>query len=182
MPAPVNPTKPETPADGQREPKPPNPWGIRWIGFAMVGILTLAGFGGCIAVVSKSFDAAADSFTSAPPTIPAAPSVPRTGAPLTTSAPTKAGTDIVYELISDGPLLSVTYFDENSELLKLADVQAPWAMSFTNASTVALAGLAAQTSGRSVTCRIIQNAVVVAEQAATGKFAAVNCAAAPTTR
>lgn len=161
-------------------PQPPKKSNTKWIILAIVAVVVLCGFGGCIAVlgkageeVSKSIDAAASSIQSAAPEAPG--SIP----PLTPGKSTGTGKNITYEIISDATeLSSVTYFDGNSELQQEASATAPWSKSITNSSTVAIIGLGAQTNGSSVTCRITVDGKVADEQTSTGKFAVVNCTAA----
>ncbi|WP_225725667.1 MULTISPECIES: MmpS family transport accessory protein [unclassified Nocardia] len=97
--------------------------------------------------------------------------------PLTPKAPTKAGKSIVYEVISDAELSTVTYYNEVSDIQQETDVSAPWTKTVVNNSTYVIAGLGAQTNGISVTCRITVDGKVKDEQTATGKYAVVNCTA-----
>ncbi|MFE7722392.1 MmpS family transport accessory protein [Nocardia rhizosphaerihabitans] len=169
-------------------PQPPKKSNTKWIVLAIVAVVVLCGFGGCIAVfgkageeVSKSIDAAASSIQSAAPEAPGSvpPVAPGSIPPLTPGKSTGKGKNITYEIISDAAeLSSVTYFDGNSEMQQEASATAPWSKSITNSSTVALIGLGAQTNGSSVTCRITVDGKVADEQTATGKFAVVNCTAA----
>ncbi|WP_410877245.1 MmpS family transport accessory protein [Nocardia sp. A7] len=165
-------------------PQPPKKSNTKWIVLGVVAVVLLCGFGGCVAIlgkageeVSKSIDAAASSINSAAPTAPDSPGAPVP--PLTPGTSTGKGKNITYEIVSDAAELnSVTYFDSNSELQQEASATAPWTKSVTNASTVAIIGLGAQTNGSSVTCRIIVDGKVADEQTSTGKYAVVNCTAA----
>jgi hypothetical protein len=92
-----------------------------------------------------------------------------------TPKPSGKGKTVVYEIISDSDLKSVTYFDANSEIQQETDASAPWTKTVTNTSTYAIAGLGAQTDGTSVTCRITVDGKVKDEKTSTGKYAVVNC-------
>jgi hypothetical protein len=97
--------------------------------------------------------------------------------PLTAQAPSGPGKTIVYEVISDSTLSSVTYFDENSAEKQETGATAPWSKTVVNTSTYAIAGLGAQTNGQSITCRITVNGRVVDTKTSTGQYAVVNCTA-----
>lgn len=96
--------------------------------------------------------------------------------PLTAAPNTGKGKTIQYEIISDsGSLNSVTWFDENSAIQQEQNASAPWTLTVDNPSTFVIAGVGAQTTGTSVTCRVIVNGKVEDEQTATGQYAVVNC-------
>lgn len=98
--------------------------------------------------------------------------------PLVAEAKTVEGKAIQYEIISDsGSLNSVTWFDENSAIQQEQNTSAPWSLSIDNPSTFVIAGVGAQTTGTSVTCRVIVDGEVEDEQTATGQYAVVNCTA-----
>lgn len=100
--------------------------------------------------------------------------------PLVPAAPSGEGKQITYEVISDSATLNnVTWFDENSALQQESSVAAPWSLQLSNASTVSIIGVTAQTDGQSVTCRVIVDGEVEAEETATGQYAVVNCTANP---
>lgn len=171
----MNQPYPPQPPYGQ-QPYPPRPPKKRlvwpWVLLATVILL----FGGCVAIVgsagheaAKAIDAATTSIQSAADS-PAAP-IP----PLTAKPPSGKGKTVLYEIISDSDLKSVTYWDANSELQHESDSAAPWTMTVTNTSTYAIAGVGAQTSGTSVTCRVTVDGRVKDEKTSTGKYAVVNC-------
>lgn len=98
--------------------------------------------------------------------------------PLTAAPQTGEGKTIIYEVISDsGSLNNVTWFDENSAMQQDTNVPAPWTLTVNNRSSFVTAGVTAQTDGTSVTCRVIVDGEVEAEETATGQFAVVNCTA-----
>jgi hypothetical protein len=174
----TGPQYPQQPYGQQPYPQPyPQPPRKRkvwpWILLAVVVLV----FGGCVAIIgaagneaAKAIDAAATSIQSAAEAPPDT-SIP----PLAPKAPTGKGKTIVYEIISDSDLKSVTYFDANSEIQQETDTSAPWTKTVTNTSTYAIAGLGAQTDGTSVTCRITVDGKVKDEKTSTGKYAVVNC-------
>ncbi len=169
---------------GQYPPRPPRK---RWIWlWVLFGVIVLV-FGGCFALTGtagKQTDRAETQSTIPVPTQisqPASTVATRgtinttTIAPLTAKPPTGSGNSIVYEIVSDADLLSVTYFDEKSAMHQELNVSAPWAKTIANNSTVAFAGLGAQTSGTSVTCRITVDGKVKDTETDTGQYASVSC-------
>lgn len=118
--------------------------------------------------------------TSPSPAAPLAPGVaPAEGGnsipPLAPAVPSGEGKNIVYEVISDSGELNVTWFDENSAIQQKSSVPAPWSLTVNNPLTFVIAGVGAQTTGTSVTCRVIVDGEVEDEQTATGQYAVVNC-------
>lgn len=95
--------------------------------------------------------------------------------PLTAAPNTNSGHTIVYEVIADSGLNSVTYFDANSAEKQDLNASAPWSKTVVNKSSYVIAGLGAQTNGQSVTCRITVDGKVADQQTATGQYAVVNC-------
>ncbi|MBF6074278.1 hypothetical protein IU498_06495 [Nocardia beijingensis] len=178
MTGPQYPQQPQPP-HGQPYPQPyPQPPKKRkvwpWILLAVVVLM----FGGCFAILgtagheaAKAIDAAATSIQQA------AESPDATIPPLTPKAPTGKGKTVVYEIISDSDLNSVTYWDENSEIQQETGADAPWSKTITNTSTAVIAGVGAQTNGTSVTCRVTVDGKVKDEKTSTGKYAVVNCTA-----
>ncbi len=144
-------------------------------------------FGGCFAIVGTAAHETSKALTTSSNASPAsaelqahnspAPATDIATVPPLTAAPsTKPGKTIVYEIISDAATLnSVTYFDAKSAEQQVTDVSAPWSLTVTNNSTVAIAGIGAQTNGQSVTCRITVNGVVADQKTSTGQYAVVNC-------
>ncbi|MEV6323086.1 MmpS family transport accessory protein [Nocardia sp. NPDC051787] len=157
----------------QQYPQPPKKRKVwPWILLAAVVLM----FGGCLALVgtagkevSEAIDAAATSIQSA------AEAPPESIPPLVPKAPTGKGKTVVYEIISDSDLNSVTYWDANSEIQQETGASAPWTMTITNTSTAVIAGVGAQTNGSSVTCRVTVDGRVKDEKTSTGKYAVVNC-------
>lgn len=120
---------------------------------------------------SRSTATETTSITSA-----SAPATSSTIPPLTAAPKTSKGKTIQYEVISDSASLnSVTWFDENSSIQQKQNASTPWSLTVENPSTVVIAGVGAQTTGTSVTCRVIVDGKVKDEQTATGKYAVVNC-------
>ncbi|MFF0490766.1 MmpS family transport accessory protein [Nocardia sp. NPDC004068] len=181
---PPPPYPPQQPSQhpGQYPPPPPpkkrKVW--PWILLAVIVLM----FGGCFALIgtagheaSKALDAAASSIQSAAPAT-GDQSSPASVPHLTAKPQGGPGKTIVYEIISDSRNLnSVTYYDEQSDLQQETGSSAPWTKTVVNKSTVAIAGLGAQTSGTSVTCRITIDGKVKDEKTSTGKYAVVNCTA-----
>lgn len=118
----------------------------------------------------------ANEFTVAPMYTPSYEPMPTiVQSPLAPVAPSDQAKTVVYEVISNGALSSVTWFDEDSALQQDTSVSASWSRTVKNSSTYVIAGLGAQTNGTSVTCRITVDGTVVDTQTATGKYAVVNC-------
>jgi hypothetical protein len=172
----TGPQYPQQPYGQPYPPQYPQPPKKRKVWPWVLLIVVLAMFGGCVAIVgtagheaAKAIDAAATSIQSA------ADAPPESIPPLVPKAPGGKGKTVVYEIISDADLRSVTYWDENSELQQLHDTTAPWSITVTNTSTAVIAGAGAQTNGTSVTCRVTVDGKVKDEKTSTGKYAVVNC-------
>ncbi|MBF6171984.1 hypothetical protein IU476_10920 [Nocardia blacklockiae] len=138
--------------------------------------------GGCAGVISAAVDESVAIRSSATPTPTTSPAeaIPPVPTPVVlvpppTTVPVKVTKVITYEVVSDAKLNALTYYDELSDPAKAPGVSAPWTKTVVNDAPVAVAGLSAQTTGRSITCRITVDGVVKDEQTAVGKFAAVNC-------
>jgi hypothetical protein len=133
-----------------------------------------------IVIAAASGGGKHDSTTGQPVTHNAASPAPATTVPpLTAQAPSGHGKTILYEVISDSPTLNnVTYFDEHSAEQQDINTTAPWSKTVVNSSTYAIAGIAAQTNGQSVTCRITIDGKVADTKTSTGQYAVVNCNAA----
>ena len=157
-----------------------------WIFLTVIVLM----FGGCLAIVGTADHQASRTVatTSSPasaerpaPNSPATDietttTIPPTTIPPLTADPTiSTGKTIVYEVISDGSLSSVTYYDALSAEKQDLDVAAPWTKTVVNTATYPIAGLGAQTNGTSVTCRITVDGVVLDEKTSTGQYAVVDC-------
>jgi hypothetical protein len=160
---------------GQQPYPPPYPPRKRkvwpWILLAVAVLV----FGGCVAIIGAAGNEAAKAIDAAATSIQSAAESPDAPIPPLTPKPSGKGKTVVYEIISDSDLKSVTYFDANSEIQQETDASAPWTKTVTNTSTYAIAGLGAQTDGTSVTCRITVDGKVKDEKTSTGKYAVVNC-------
>lgn len=174
-----------TPSSGYFPPPPHKKRVWPWILiFALVVM-----FGGCAALISTSHgtskpaaitnlspaEASAELQAHNSPAPATDLAAPTTIPPLTAQPSTNSGHTIVYEVVSDGTLASVTYFDELSAEKQDIDVTAPWSKTVVNTATVPIAGLGAQTNGTSVTCRITVDGVVADEKTSTGQYAVVDC-------
>ncbi|WP_082976412.1 MmpS family transport accessory protein [Nocardia sp. 852002-20019_SCH5090214] len=182
-----------TPYPQQQPPYPPQPpqppqkkrkvW--PWVLLAVVILF----FGGCFAIVGTAGKKVSDAVDQASSSIASAASqthapgeaagpAPAAPPPLTAKPNTGKGKTVVYEVISDADTLNnVSYFDENSDMKQEISPSAPWNKTLVNTSTVVIAGLGAQTTGTSVTCRITVDGKVKDEKTSTGKYAVVNCTA-----
>lgn len=171
-------TYPPQPGQPYQQPVPPpqpakkkRKW--PWIVLAVIAVIVV------ISVASKP-DKAKEGFqdglnagagtSQAPAEAPAA--IP----PLTAAPASGEGTSITYEVISDsGELNSVTWFDEMNALQQDSNVAAPWSMVVNNTASFSMAGVTAQTTGQSVTCRVVVDGKVEEEKTSTGQYAVVNC-------
>ena len=99
------------------------------------------------------------------------------GASLTTAAAAVAdpGDTVTYTVSSDGPLMSVSYYDEMDNMLQVTDPPANWSTTFTSEATSGLFGVDAQTRGEKVYCQIIINGQVRDQKSATGRNSLANC-------
>jgi hypothetical protein len=99
------------------------------------------------------------------------------GASLTTAAAAVAdpGDTVTYTVSSDGPLMSVSYYDEMDNMLQVKDQPANWSTTFTSEAASGLFGVDARTRGEKVYCQIIINGQVRDQQSATGRNSLANC-------
>ena len=99
------------------------------------------------------------------------------GASLTTAAAAVAdpGDTVTYTVSSDGPLMSVSYYDEMDNMLEVKDQPANWSTTFTSEATSGLFAVDAQTRGEKVYCQIIINGQVRDQKSATGRNSLANC-------
>ncbi|WP_043735613.1 MmpS family transport accessory protein [Nocardia asiatica] len=171
-------TGPQYPQQPYGQPYPPQqPYPPRkrkvwpWILLAVVVLV----FGGCVALIGAAGNEAAKAIDAAASSVQSAAESPDAPIPPLTPKASGKGKTVVYEIISDSDLRSVTYWDENSELQQLNGADAPWSLTITNTSTAVIAGAGAQTNGTSVTCRVTVDGKVKDEKTSTGKYAVVNC-------
>lgn len=115
--------------------------------------------------VDAAISSAATPAPGAPPSV-VPPLAPKAAGP---------GKEIKYEVVSDGKLMSLTYFGEKSEMVQVGETPAPWSLTLRNSSTAVIAGVTAQTKGTSVTCRVMIDGKVKEEKTSTGQYAVVNC-------
>ena len=101
------------------------------------------------------------------------------GASLTTAAAAIAdpGDTVTYTVSSDGPLVSVSYYDEMDNMRQLTDQPANWSTTFTSEATSGLFSVGAQTTGEQVNCQITINGEVRDQKSAVGRYSLANCSA-----
>lgn len=93
-------------------------------------------------------------------------------------APTaSAGSKVEYQVVSDGSLSTVVYFDGINDQQILSGAPASWSASVNNVATYPLYGVTAQTSGTQVSCQILVNGAVKDQKSAVGRYSVVNCTA-----
>jgi Mycobacterium membrane protein len=99
------------------------------------------------------------------------------GASLTTAAAAVAdpGDTVTYTVSSDGPLVSVSYYDEMDNMRQVTDQSANWSTTFRSEATSGLFGVAAQTTGEEVYCQITINGAVRDQKSAVGPYSVANC-------
>ena len=90
-----------------------------------------------------------------------------------------AGEFITYVVESNGPLLSISYYDGMNEMTQLMQPGvSSWSTNIRSQATYQLISIAAQTQGTQVTCRIIKNGTMTAEQTTVGRYTMSVCASA----
>ena len=88
-----------------------------------------------------------------------------------------AGEFITYVVESNGPLLSVNYYDGMNEMTSLTQPGvSSWSINIRSRATYQLMAISAQTEGTQVTCRIIKNGTVTDEQTTVGRYTMSVCA------
>lgn len=98
-------------------------------------------------------------------------------AALITAPSAGAAGQVTYEVVSDGLLSTVVYFDGINDQQTLSGVSAPWSATITNRATYPLYGVTAQTSGTQVSCRITVNGQVRDTKTAVGRYSLAICSA-----
>jgi hypothetical protein len=101
------------------------------------------------------------------------------GASLTTAAAAVAdpGDTVTYTVSSDGPLVSVSYYDEMANMRQVTDQPANWSTTFTSETTSGLFAVGAKTTGEEVSCQITINGEVRDQKSAVGRYSLANCSA-----
>jgi Mycobacterium membrane protein len=101
------------------------------------------------------------------------------GASLTTAAAAVAdpGDTVTYTVSSDGPLVSVSYYDEMANMRQITDQPANWSTTFTSETTSGLFAVGAKTTGEEVYCQITINGEVRDQKSAVGQYSSANCSA-----
>ena len=90
-----------------------------------------------------------------------------------------AGEFITYVVESNGPLLSISYYDGMNEMTQVVNSGvSSWTANIRSRATYQLMAIAAQTQGTQVTCRIIKNGMVTAERTTVGRYTMSVCASA----
>ena len=87
------------------------------------------------------------------------------------------GDSVTYMVNSDGPLVSVSYYDEMDNVRELTDQPANWSTTFTSEAPTGLFAVRAQTSGGEVYCQIIVNGEVRDQKSAVGRYISADCTA-----
>ena len=134
----------------------------------LIIIASVAGGGGDDTDTASATTPAPTGTSAAPP--PSAEVAP------SPADPPAGGSRITYEVQSDGPLSTVTYFDEINDMQQLSDQPSNWSTSFDGKATFQMHSMSAQTTGTQVSCRITVGGEVLAEESATGRYAVVTCA------
>lgn len=110
-----------------------------------------------------------------------AAATPAAGAPAaqttTTTKAAAAKKTVVYEVTSDsGTAGNITYFGENAQQSQSTDVTLPWKSKEFDSSKTSIKGVTAQNGGSgTITCKIIVNGKVEAENTSEGAYAVVSC-------
>ena len=96
-----------------------------------------------------------------------------------------AGELITYVVESNGPLMSLSFFDGMNELQMVSNpgfnTWSPdnntWSTNIRSQATYQLTAISAMTKGTQVTCRIILNGVVMDELTIVGRYSMASCGA-----
>jgi hypothetical protein len=96
-----------------------------------------------------------------------------------------AGELITYVVESNGPLMSLSFFDGMNELQSLSNpgfnTWSPgsntWSANFRSQATYQLTAISAMTKGTQVTCRIVQDGTVMDEKTTVGRYTMASCGA-----
>ena len=174
------PVPPQQPYPGQQPPYPPQqpPKKKRkwpWIVLAVIAVFIVIGVatgGG-----DKKEDTTAATDTPAATAAPAAGATPAQTTTTTTTKAAPAKKTVVYEVTSDsGTANNITYFGENAQQSQATDVALPWKSKEFDSKKVTIKGVTAQNGGSgTISCKIIVDGKVEAENSSEGQYAVVSC-------
>ena len=96
-----------------------------------------------------------------------------------------AGELVTYVVESNGPLIALSFFDGMNEMQTVSNpgfnTWSPdsntWSSNIRSQATYQLTAISALTEGTQVTCRIIQDGVVIDEQTIVGRYSMASCGA-----
>ena len=96
-----------------------------------------------------------------------------------------AGELITYVVESNGPLIALNFFDGMNEMQTVSNPgfntwgpdSNTWSTNIRSQATYQLTAISALTEGTQVTCRIIQDGVVMDEQTIIGRYSMASCGA-----
>ena len=86
-----------------------------------------------------------------------------------------SGEQVTYQVQSDGPIMSVSYFDAINDIQIQQNLPSSWSQTINSRSTYQLHTISTQTTGTQITCQIQINGQVIDEKSATGRYATVVC-------
>jgi hypothetical protein len=81
---------------------------------------------------------------------------------------TAAGPLVVYDVGSNGPLSSISYYDATHQMQQITNVASPWELTFRSQETYPTYAVSAQTTGTDVNCQILLDGRVVNQNGVTG--------------
>lgn len=86
-----------------------------------------------------------------------------------------AGDVVRYEVVSNGSISLVTYFDYIGDIEQDNPRAPTWGWQFTNMATYPFYSVSAQTEGTQVACRLFVNGVLEDSNVAYGRYTIVDC-------
>ena len=86
-----------------------------------------------------------------------------------------SGEQFTYQVQSDGPIMSVSYFDAINDIQIQQNLPSSWSQTINSRSTHQFHTISAQTTGTQITCQIQGNGHLIDQKSATGPNAVVVC-------
>lgn len=86
-----------------------------------------------------------------------------------------SGEQFTYQVQSDGPIMSVNYFDAINDIQIQQNLPSSWSQTINSRSTHQFHTISTQTTGTQIMCQIQVNGQVIDQKSATGRYAVVVC-------
>jgi len=86
-----------------------------------------------------------------------------------------AGEQVTYLVNSEGPIMTVTFFNAMNRLTTLKNLPSSWSTTFAGNGAGQLRLISAQSSGPQVSCKVVIDGQVAVQQSAVGRYNVATC-------